>query len=462
MRVIRPGYDPAQMAIGVVHFGPGAFFRAHQADYFDQLLAREPGWGICAVSLKSTGVRDALLPQDGLYTLVEKGPQTQVRVIGALREVLVGPEQHAAVMARVADPGLKLITMTVTEKGYCLDAAGALDLNHTDIRHDLANPAVPRSLVGWLVQALRVRRAVGPVPIVSCDNLADNGVRLKNAVLTMVRHIAPDLVEWIAAAISFPRTMVDSITPATDDALRAEVRAALVMEDAWPIQREPFTQFVVDDTIGAVDESLRNVGVVITSDVRAYEQAKLRLLNGAHSTLAYMGALRGFETVAEAMNDPDLAGHITALMDDDILPTLKAPPGFDVRRYAADLRMRFRNPAIRHKLLQIAWDGSQKLPVRIVPTIIDALAVGRSTERLAVSLAAWMQFVRRQATANIAIVDPLADELAALGRSCVGDDGDVPIFFRLQAVFPPSLTSNDNFVSQLTNAYRALALTLQH
>ncbi len=446
---MRPTYDVVNAPISVVHFGPGAFHRAHQAYYFDQL-----GWGICGVSLKSAGVRDALIAQDGLYALVEKGPHTRYRIIGAMRDVLVGSEQRDAVIARIVDPALKLITITVTEKGYCLDKNGVLDFTHADIQHDLAHPDAPVSLVGWIVRALQVRRHIGAVPVVSCDNLADNGVRLKRAVLALAARVAPDVVSWIEAQVPFPRTMVDSITPATDDALRAEVQSVLGVTDAWPIQREPFTQFVIEDTIGAVSDDLTKVGITITDDVRGYEQAKLRLLNGPHSTLAYMGALLNHETVADAMADAKLAQHITALMDDDILPTVKAPKDFDTRQYAADLRTRFRNPAIRHKLLQIAWDGSQKLPVRIVPTLRDALASGRDVSRLATSLAAWMQFVRRQAKADIAIVDPLANELAVIGKVCTGTaEDDVPKFFVLEGVFPSDLVSQDKFRSALIAAY---------
>ncbi len=447
--VARPTYDVANTKIDVVHFGPGAFHRAHQADYFDKL-----GWGICGVSLKSAGVRDALTPQDGLYTLVEKGPETRYRIIGALREVLVGPEQRDAVVARLISPQLKLITITVTEKGYCLDQNGVLDFTHPDILHDLAHPQAPLSLVGWIVHALRARQRVGPVPVISCDNLADNGVRLKQAVLALARRVAPDVVPWIAEHVPFPRTMVDSITPATDDALRAEVSSILTVADAWPIQREPFSQFVVEDIVGALAPRLRDVDITVTNDVRGYEQAKLRLLNGPHSTLAYMGALKNHETVADAMADIQLARHITALMDEDIMPTVKAPHGFDVSKYTVDLRARFRNPAIRHKLLQIAWDGSQKLPVRIVPTLMDALKAGQPIDRLAISLAAWMQFVKRQAHANVAIVDPLADQLAMIGKACHGDGQlDVPRFFVLEGVFPPQLVSHPKFRSALMAAY---------
>ena len=458
--VALPAYDRDKVTVGVVHFGPGAFHRAHQAFYFDQLLATDPRWGICAVSLKSPGVRDALQPQDGLYTLAQLDAETTFRVVGSILEVLVAPEDPPSVFARLAAPTTRMVTLTVTEKGYCLTGDGKLDVAHPDIVHDLAHPREPISAVGYVVEGLRRRHQVGlpPYAVVACDNLADNGWRLKAAVVAFAEAIDPVLAAWIEAEARFPRTMVDSITPATDDALRARVETATGLTDAWPIQREAFTQWVVEDVLGDGAPDLASVGVTLTDDVRGFERAKLRLLNGVHSTIAYAGLLKGHETVFEAISDPALARIAEDLMVQDIIPTLTAPRGLDLLAYAQAILGRFRNPEIRHLLSQIAWDGSQKLPFRILGTVADALEAGRSVDRLALPLAAWMHFVRRRAAEGEKIVDPLADRLVETAAACTGDaKADVAAFLKLEPVFSRDLAGNAVFVAALEKAYGALA-----
>jgi fructuronate reductase len=451
----RPlAYDRATTTIGVVHFGPGAFFRAHQAAYVDDLLARDPRWAISAAALKSPGVRDALAPQDGLYTLVELGETTRFRTIGAIRELLVAAEDGQRLAGRLASPDTRIVTLTVTEKGYCLKGDGTLDFDHPDIRQDLAKPMRPVSAIGWLVEGLARRRAAGLAPFVtlSCDNLPANGRKLREAVIALAEIRDPDLAAWIAAEARFPCSMVDSITPATDDALRARVLAGTGLQDAWPIQRESFTQWVIEDDLGPGAPDLASVGVTLTDDVEAWERAKLRLLNGPHSTLAYVGLLRGHESVRQAMADPDLAAFVRAMMLQDIAPTLDAPAGLDIPAYVEALLARFRNPAIEHRLAQVAWDGSQKLPIRILGTITDALAAGRPIDRLAVPVAAWMKFVVRQARAGVPIVDPMAERLVEIGRAGPGP----PAFLALAAMFPPGLAADPRFESAVVGAYARL------
>jgi len=454
-----PTYDRDKVQVGVVHFGPGAFHRAHQAFYFDKLLAEDPRWGVCAVSLKSPGVRDALEPQDGLYTLAQLDVQTTFRIIGSIREVLVAPEDPPSVFARLAAPTTRLVTLTVTEKGYTLSSDGGLDESHPDIVHDLAHPREPVSAVGYIVEGLRRRFNAGlaPYAVVACDNLVDNGWRLKAAVVAFAAKVDADLAAWIEREASFPRTMVDSITPATDDALRARVQAATGLEDAWPIQREAFTQWVVEDVLPADGPDLASVGVILTDDVRGFERAKLRLLNGVHSTLAYAGVLRGHQTVFEAISDPALETLARDLMVKDIIPTLTAPRGLDLAEYAEAILTRFRNPEIRHYLSQIAWDGSQKLPFRILGTLTETLEAGRSIERLAIPLAAWMRFVALRAKAGEPITDPLAERLAEIGSGATGDaKTDVAAFLALDSVFPKGLVGDPAFVATLEKAYADL------
>ncbi|WP_206064117.1 mannitol dehydrogenase family protein [Oleiagrimonas sp. C23AA] len=455
--VERPNYALDDVDIGIVHFGPGAFHRAHQAVYLDALLATDPRWSICGVSLHSAGVRDALATQDGLYTLALLDEQPSLRVIGSLREILCAPQQQAQVLTRLAQPQIKLVTLTITEKGYCL-AGDGLDMAHPDIVHDVASPQTPRSAIGYLVAGLRERHRQGTAPftVLSCDNLADNGGRLRGAVLAFAERIDSALAQWIEREVAFPRSMVDSITPATDDALRERVCSQLGVADAWPIQREAYTQWVVEDRFCNARPALESVGVTLSDDIAGYDRAKLRLLNGPHSTLAYVGSLMGIGTVAEAMRDEALAGFVERLMRQDMAPTLKAPQGFDAQAYTSAILARFRNPAIAHKLSQIAWDGSQKLPVRLMGTIADALDAGADIARLCLPVAAWMHFVRRQAQAGERLVDPLEARLGELGRAASGQaEADVPAFLALDSVFAP--WSGDARIRQsITEAYAAL------
>lgn len=455
--VARPAYDRARTRIGVVHFGPGAFHRAHQAVYLDAVLDADPAWAICAVSLHSPGVRDALRPQDGLYTLVLQGERPALRVVGSIRELLCAPQEPEAVLARLADRDVRLVTLTITEKGYCLSADG-VDLAHPDIVHDLASPETPASAIGWLVAGLRARRDRGfePFTVLSCDNLADNGGRLRRAVLQFAAQLDPRLADWIETGVAFPRSMVDSITPASDDALRAWVAAQAGVEDAWPVQREPYTQWVVEDHFPHGRPPLERAGVVLSDDIAGYDRAKLRLLNAPHSALAYLGSLLEIDTVAAAMREPALAGFVERLMRQDIVPTLKLPRGFDPDAYIDAILARFRNPAIAHRLAQIAWDGSQKIPVRLLGTIADALAAGRPIERLCLPVAGWLHFVRRQARDGVPIVDPLAETLAAIGRATTGEaTHDVAAFLAMDSVFGV-LAADKRFREVLARAYAAL------
>lgn len=458
--VKRPAYDRSAVDIGIVHFGPGAFHRVHQAWYVDKLLASDPRWGICEVSLRSTDVRDALVPQDGLYTLAALDETTSYRVIGSLKQTLVAPENPLGVLKQLSAPGARVVTMTVTEKGYCLGSDGNLDLSHADIRRDMSNPRSPVSLIGYLVEALRRRRdsGVGPMTIVSCDNLVNNGTRLGRAVQQLAQVEDASLARWIEEKVAFPRTMVDSITPATTGDLRERVTEVLGMTDRWPVQREGFVQWVIEDRAAGDVPDWQNAGIIVTDDVGAYDRAKLRLLNGAHSSLAYLGLLAGHETVAGAMQDVDLAAFVATMMKRDILPTLKAPRGLDLDDYIQAILKRFRNPAIRHALGQIAWDGSQKLPFRLLGTIRDNLAAGRPIDRLCVPLAAWMHFVRRQAADGEQVVDPLARRLFEIGTGCQNRAAtDLPLFLGLEQVFPAELVSVDLFTSALARAYDGLA-----
>ncbi|WP_033922165.1 mannitol dehydrogenase family protein [Sphingomonas sp. 37zxx] len=455
--VVKPGYAGTDVQIGIVHFGPGAFHRAHQAAYFDSLLASDPRWGIAAISLRTPDLVEALAAQDGLYSLTILDRTVETRVIGAHR-AWVGPGEGARVRALLADPAVRLVTSTVTEKGYCLRGDGTLDTAHRDIVHDAQHPDDPQSLIGWIVAGLAARRAAGtePFAVLCCDNMTGNGRKLRAAVIALADLRDPALAGWIGETVAFPNTMVDSITPATDAAHLARAAAALGVTDLAAVQREAFTQWVVEDMPLPGNPDLASVGVIRTRDVAGYERAKLRILNGAHSTLAYVGLARGHASVAEAMADAPLADFVEAMVRQDIVPALDAIPGFDVQAYAGAVLDRFRNPEIRHLLSQIAGDGSQKLPYRILDTVAAALAAGRRIDRLAVPIGAWIAFLRGRAERGEAIADPLADRLAQAVMRHDDSEAIVGEMLAIDAVFPASLASDGDFRAAVLAAYRDL------
>lgn len=448
--VARPDFDPAGLATGIVHLGLGAFHRAHQAVYTAPLLAADPRWGILGVSLRSPDTRDALAPQDFLYTVAERDAAGErLAVIGALTGALVAPEDPAGLIARLAAPAVRVVTLTITEKGYHRQAAnGALDEDDPAIRADLAGPAAPRTAPGLLVAALAARRAAGlaPFTVLSCDNLPANG-RATHAVLARFAALRdPELGRWVAGELACPDSMVDRIVPATTDADRAAIAAALGMEDAWPVIGEPFRQWVIEDRFPLGRPDWAATGAELVADVRPFEHMKLRMLNGSHSSIAYLGQLAGWETVADAMAEPALAAHIAALMR-ETATTLHLAPGMDTEGYARALAARFANPALRHRTAQIAMDGSQKLPQRLFAPALDRLAAGRGCPRIAFGVAAWLRFLRGRADdgAALALNDPLAARLAAAATGAADAAGLLAAVFALDDVVPPALAAHDGF-----------------
>ncbi len=406
-----PDYDLAGVRVGIVHLGVGAFHRAHQAVYTDAALALDPGWGISGYTQRSATVRDQLAPQDGLYTVLERGAgAAPPRVIGALREIRT-PDEDGGPAARIADPRVRLVTLTVTEKGYRF-AGGRLDLSDPFIVADLATfPSPPtRSAVGRLVAGLELRRRAdaGPISVLSCDNLPANGTTLRGLVADFCAALpAGDrLMEWIAASVAFPSCVVDRIVPSTAAADLAAVAGSLGVRDEGAVVAEPFSQWVVEDTFAAGRPAW---DAVFTTDVAPYEAAKLRLLNATHSLLAYTGALAGHDTIASAMTDPVLADAAERLMTEDAAPTLTLPDGFDLPGYQRSILRRFADPALGHRTAQVAADGSLKLPIRLLGTARDRLAAGGTPQWTALAVAAWMVYVATRQPVD----DPRAASLAA-------------------------------------------------
>lgn len=411
--ISTPRYNLTDTACGIVHIGPGAFHRAHQAFYTEQALAFGGNWRIHGVSMRSTALADALREQDNLYALCIVDNEPETHIIGAIKTLSTLSRDREQIVAALVSQQTKIITLTITEKGYCLNAQGHLDTEHPDIQSDLVNVDTPNSAIGLIVQALRLRKQAGyaDITIISCDNVSDNGRKLQKAVTEFATKTDESLGQWINDHIAFPCTMVDSITPATDESFKTEVAATLGLTDSWPIQREAFTQWVIEDRFSGPRPPWEKVGVTFTSGVSFFEKAKLRILNGTHSTLAYVGLLLGKETVYEAIRTPAIKQLIDTLLANEIVPSLESTSGidtsFDINQYANDIVKRYENQHIRHLLSQIAWDGSQKIPFRILDTVRDNLSAKRNIDLLSTAVAAWCLFVNSKAKDNSPITDPL-------------------------------------------------------
>ncbi len=395
-----PAFDPAAITPGIVHLGLGNFHRAHMARYLHTLMERDPAarqWGIVGAGLMPQDRRmaDSLQPQDNLYTLVERsGTDETVTVIGSLAAVVFAGEDSTALLDAISQPAIRIVSLTVTEHGYCLNrATKQLDPGHPLIQADLAAPTRPRSAIGIIVAAARRRRDVGMAPFtaLSCDNIQHNGTVLRDAVLALAERQDPALARWIATEISFPSTMVDRITPVTAEADVAELARRHGIADRWPVFSESFTQWVIEDRFPTGRPTLEAVGAQFVADVAPYEFMKLRLLNTSHLAVSGLGRLAGYVTVDEAMADPLLARYMAALMDRETGPTLPAIPGIDLAAYKATLIERFANPAIKDTVERVNTDAPLNV---LVDPIRDRLAAGHSLDLLALGLAAWLRRVR--------------------------------------------------------------------
>jgi fructuronate reductase len=455
--VIVPHYRAEEVPVGIVHLGIGAFHRAHQAVYTDDALALAGGaWGICGVSLRSAGVRDRMNPQDFLYTVVEKARTgTAYRVIGSVREVLFRGDELEAITARIAAPATRIVSLTITEKGYCHDpASGELNFAHPDLVHDLASPEDPMSAVGLLVLALSRRRDVeaGPLTVLCCDNLPHNGRLVERMVSAFSRERDPALRAWIAANVTFPSTMVDRIVPATLESDLADVDRALGVLDTAPVVCEPFRQWVIAGEFVAGRPAWERSGAQFVADVAPFEAMKLRLLNASHSMLAYLGFLAGYETIWQVAAQPDFAALMRALME-EATPTLALPADVDLPAYKAALVERFGNPALPHRTQQIAMDGSQKLPQRLLGTVRDNLATGRPIEYAALAVAGWMRYASGvdEAGRPIKVSDPLAADFARIATTQGGDARALARgMLGLTAIFGTDLPADPRFVGPVT------------
>ena len=450
--VAAPGYDPRERGTGIVHIGAGAFHRAHQAVYTDAALATGPGdWRIAGVSLRSIEVADALDAQDGLFTVMERdGAGDRARVVGSVARVLAASRDPGVVPAALADPAIRVVTLTVTEKAYGIDrAAQDIDPTHGAIGADLAAPRAPSGVIGLLVEGLRRRHAVGvpPFTVLCCDNLSDNGALLRTGVLAFARRVDPDLARRIESEVAFPSSMVDRITPAPTEATRALAHRLTGLVDAAAIETEPFSQWVVEDRFPRGRPAWEAGGALFVRDVAPYERMKLRMLNGAHSLIAYAGFLSGHALVRDAMADDAMAAlvrrHLAAAAQ-----TLEPLPGIDLDAYAGDLMRRFANPAIAHETYQIAMDGTEKLPQRIADPALDCLGTGQDLRPFAFAFAAWARYClgTSEAGERYDLRDPRGDRIAEITGAAGGDAHRIVRgLLSLPGVFPERLAGADGF-----------------
>jgi fructuronate reductase len=459
-RVAPPPAAALDAAIGIVHLGLGAFHRAHQAILTQRALAISPGpWAISGASLRSPAVRDALRPQDCLYTLIENdGVEEQASLVGIIHEALLAPEEDQALLARLAASATRIVTLTVTEKGYCHNpATGDLDFAHPDIRADLAGQALPRSTLGWLVHGLEQRRAAGAggLTVLCCDNMAENGRTLHRLARQFAESLDPGLAHWIEDEVRFPSSMVDRIVPAATPASLDHAAELLGMRDEAAVNTEAFAQWVIEDDFAAGRPCWEAVGAELVRHVQPYQDLKLQLLNGPHSAIAYLGALLGLPFVADVMADPALARFVERLMLEEIAPLTTAPPGFDVEAYARALLRRFANRSVQHRTLQIAMDGSQKIPVRWLPVLREGRRRGLPCRHLVTALAAWLRFLggRDEAGRELPLDDPLAARLRATVAPVAHDPAAVVReALALEEVFGPDLRQDKALVDALTAA----------
>ena len=424
-----PAYERAALTPAVVHIGVGGFHRAHQAVYFDDLVRQDisTDWGLVGVGLRSPEMGQVLSDQDHLYTVVTRLPdRDDLRVVGVITDYLFAPDDPSLVLETLARPTTRLVTLTITGNGY--PRGGSVDPEDPDVAADLAQPEAPRTVFGFLVEALDRRRRAGmpAFTVLSCDNVQHNGEVTRQAVVSMARLRDPSLARWIDQHAAFPSSMVDRITPETTPEMQQELARQYGLEDRWPVITEPFSQWVVEDSFVGGRPPLDRVGVQFVPDVLPYEIMKTRLLNGAHCALGYLGYLAGMRTTDEAMADPRLRDFIDGYLH-EAAALLPAVPGIDLEEYCATLIERFSNPQLGDQLSRLCRRGSTKVPSYVFPSVEQALSDDRPRAHLVMALAAWLRYLRGHDYAGdpIPVEDARADQLRPLAERAPRDSHSV-------------------------------------
>ncbi len=443
--VTLPGYDRARHEIGIVHIGLGAFHRAHQAVYTDAALSTTGGdWLSVGISLRNPMIADKLNAQDGLYSVLQRdGEGDTVRVTGSIAKAIAAKNNYAEMMDLLTQSKVCIVSITVTEKAYgIVDGGNRINLAHEAIAHDLAYPDQPYGVLGILVAALAQRRdnKIDPFTVLCCDNVPDNGKFLRQGVIAFANEIDANLGSWIADCVAFPATMVDRITPASTVTTLADAKRMLGVEDLMAVETEPFSQWVIKDEFPTGRPNWEAGGAIFVDDVVPYERMKLRMLNGAHSMLAYVGFLRGLTYVRDAIAD----SHIKVLVQRHLraaAQTLKPLATIDYTAYAADLLARFTNPTIAHELHQIAMDGTQKLPLRILIPAVDAHRAGQNLRPFAFATAAWMRYcLGKHDDGQVYMLrDPLETQISSRIKAIANPKQIAEQLFNLDSIFPTQL-----------------------
>lgn len=465
--VHRPTYDPAAVTAGIVHLGIGAFSRGHLAAYCDAVIAAgDHRWGICGVSQRSNTVPEMLAPQDGLYTLLERDGvgASRARVIGSVRTLLSAAHDPRSVVNAISASTTSIVTLTVTEKGYRFDPVSRRLRADTDpaLQQDLAG-APPTTAIGQIVRGLEARRLRDgrPIDVISLDNVTSNGELVRGLVFDFVdrlpRDIGGPLATWIVDHVGFPNTMVDRIVPKTVAADVAEAGALLGVADHAPVVAEPYTQWVIQDALRGVSPAWRDVGVTMSDDVGSYEQLKLRVLNATHSMVAYLGLLAGYPTIADALGDDRIASVARRLIDEDQAPTVAAPAGVDIAKYRDQVLERFSNHALGHTTLQVAMDGSQKLPQRLLGAVRERREAGGDARWATLLIAAWIRALTGPDDQGqpLQVDDPIAERVRALCDRV--DDGQaIRKVMALTSVFGDDLGHDQHLVGSVVDWYGQL------
>lgn len=463
--VLRPDYDRSALQSRIVHLGFGAFHRAHQALFTNEMLSKtNTDWGICEINLfGGEDLIESLRAQDHLYTVAEKGAEsTDVKVIGSVTESLhPSLDGIESVLEKMAEPQVAIVSMTITEKGYCADpATGKLDKNNPLVIADLANPTQPKSALGYIVQALKIRRERGltPFTVMSCDNVQENGHVAKAAIIEFAQLLDPELRDWIETNVTFPCTMVDRIVPAATEETLTEIAELLGCEDPCGIACEPFRQWVIEDNFVAGRPDWNVAGAEFVEDVVPYEEMKLRMLNGSHSFLAYLGYLGGYDHISDTMTDTGYRKAAFDMMMKSQAPSLTMPEGTDLEGYATLLINRFTNPSLKHKTWQIAMDGSQKIPQRMGGSLRFHLEQGSDFSWLATAIAGWMRYVSgvNEQGNEIDVRDPMADTLRQICDQHGLNVSVVPALLAVEAIFPAELGQNPQVIDAVSSAYQSL------
>jgi mannitol 2-dehydrogenase len=454
-----PTYDRRSVGQQIAHIGVGGFYRAHQAVYADDLLHLGAGkeWGLCGVGLlkHDARIRDVLLSQDCLYTVVERGAHAEhARVIGSMVNFVFGPGNTGEVIEKLAADERRIVTLTITEGGYYVhQGTGEFDAQHPDIQHDLAHPHEPACSFGYLLEALDRRRTRGQAPftVMSCDNLQGNGDIIKRMLLAFAELRDPKLHNWLLANCAFPNCMVDRITPATTDEHRALVRDEFGIDDGWPVMTEPFKQWVIEDHFPLGRPAWQEVGAQMTSDVLPYEKMKLRLLNASHQAMCYIGMLLGYQLAHEAMADPQIRKLVEQMMEIEVTELLPPVPGVDLSDYKKTLVERFSNPAIRDQLSRLGTEGSARIPKFVLPSISEQLEKGGPIRILTFVVASWFRYLtgKDDEGRDLPIIDPMSKKLCEAARSGGKDPENL---LSIHEVFSKSLAGSPRFRAELGEA----------